>query len=270
MQGTVPGAVWADAAAHAAVQSDSFSGCCASRVRLGSRVLMLWAATATEPGGWFKGVVAAHDPLSAAPHKVSYGCQLDAHGAFTESFEWVHFDTLPASDFVCLDDGGADAGATGLDASGPPAAAAEESAFASAVLVQAPPPSPGGCVLPAHSQPADDVPEPAAAADACAVAAADDFAFARAMERVQQLPHFHRACRAARVTGDATILMHFLEKLRRLDCVSHAALATQPVAFLRVVNDDAAAARDPADGSTAEVRALWAVLDRMIARGAAV
>ncbi len=70
-----------------------------------------------------------------------------------------------------------------------------------------------------------------------------------------RVPHFLRACRCARAAGDATVLHDWLEQLRSANPSLHAALRAHPDTLMRVVNHDVPPA---ADGSTAELRLLWA------------
>jgi hypothetical protein len=101
----------------------------------------------------------------------------------------------------------------------------------------------------------------AAAAEAAEDAAAEqDAAYVSALARLQRWPPFLRACRVSRALGDATLLHGVLEELRRRDPARHAALAAHPGAFLRVVNRDEQPERD---GTTAEVRELWAHVARL-------
>jgi hypothetical protein len=89
-------------------------------------------------------------------------------------------------------------------------------------------------------------------------AAAQDGAYVSALAQLQRWPPFLRACRVSRALGDATLLHETLEELRGLDPARHAALAAHAGAFLRAANRDEQPARD---GSTAELRALWAFAD---------
>jgi hypothetical protein len=76
--------------------------------------------------------------------------------------------------------------------------------------------------------------------------------------RLQRSPHFLRMKRRARATGDIGVLEAYLAELRHDDAATHAVLVANRAALMRLVNSD-----EPpdADGTTAELRAVWAALE---------
>jgi hypothetical protein len=102
---------------------------------------------------------------------------------------------------------------------------------------------------------------PLSGADAAEdAAAAADAQFTHAMATLWRSPRFLRAVREARTLGDATVLHAAMEQMRRASPRLHAALAAHPGTFLRAMNRDEQPSRD---GSTAELRELWAFVARI-------